>query len=88
MSKGKATISKAGSYVEAGESWDSHDLGELWERTTPVEMEVALRSERILFSVESELTHRIETLARSRGVSSETLVNLWLQEKVAAAGGG
>ncbi len=86
MSKGKATISKAGSYAEAGEFWDDHDLGEVWEQTTPVEIEVDLQSERILFSVESELAHRIEKLARARGVSSETLVNLWLQEKVAASG--
>lgn len=86
MSKGKATISKATSYVEAGEFWDNHDLGEVWDRTKPVEIEVDLQSERFLFSVESELAHRIEELARSRGVSSETLVNLWLQEKVAAGG--
>jgi hypothetical protein len=86
MSKDRATISKATSYAEAGDFWDDHDLGEVWDRTKPVEMEVDLQSERFLFPVESELAHRIEKLARSRGVSSETLVNLWLQEKIVAAG--
>lgn len=86
MSKGRASISGARSYLEAGEFWDSHDLDEVWDRTKPVEIEVDLQSEKFFFSVESELANRIQAVARSRGVSSETLVNLWLQEKVAAAG--
>jgi len=85
MSKGKARISKAESYVEAGEFWDTHDLGEVWDRTKPVELEVDLESERFLFPVERQLARKLEEIARSRGVSPETLVNLWLHEKVAAA---
>ncbi|MFW6012490.1 MAG: CopG family antitoxin [bacterium] len=84
MSKGRSTISKAKSYKEAGEFWDTQDLGELWDRTQPVEIEVDLDSERFLFPVESRLAREIEAIARSRGVSTETLVNLWLREKVAA----
>jgi hypothetical protein len=86
MSKGKSSISKATSYAEAGEFWDAHDLDEVWDRTKPVDIEVDLQSEKFSFSVESELANRIQAVARSRGVSSETLVNLWLQEKVAATG--
>jgi hypothetical protein len=86
MSKGKTTISKAESYTEAGEFWDTHDLGEVWDRTKPVEMDVELDSERFLFPIESHLAQRLEEIARARGVSSETLVNLWLHEKVATAG--
>ena len=33
MSEGKSSISKATSYEEAGEYWDEHDLGEIWEQT-------------------------------------------------------
>jgi len=79
------SISGARSYVEAGEYWDSHDLGEVWERTKEVEIDVDLRSEKFYYSVEKELSDRITALAHSRGVSPETLVNLWLQEKVAQA---
>lgn len=86
MSKDRGSISRAKSYVETGEFWDSHDLDEVWDRTKPVDIEVDLRSEKFFFSVESELANRIQAVARSRGVSSETLVNLWLQEKLAAAG--
>jgi len=86
MSTGKKSISKAKSYQEAGEYWDTHDLSEVWDRMKPVEMEVDLESERFLFSVESHLARQLEEIARARGVSSETLVNLWLHEKVASAG--
>jgi predicted HicB family RNase H-like nuclease len=34
------------------------------------------------FRVDKELARKISKLAQKRGVSSETLVNLWLQEKV------
>jgi hypothetical protein len=34
------------------------------------------------FRVDAELARKIDRIARERGVSAETLVNLWLQEKV------
>ena len=71
--------------MEAGEYWDSHDLGDVWERTEEVEIEVDLQSEKRYYPVEKELSDRITRLAHSKGVSSETLINLWLQEKAAQA---
>lgn len=79
------SISGARPYVEAGEYWDSHDLGEVWERPEEVEIDVDLRSEKFYYPVEKELSDRITALAHARGVSPETLVNLWLQEKAAQA---
>ena len=40
MSEGKTSISNASSYEEAGEYWDEHDLGEVWEQTQAAEFEV------------------------------------------------
>jgi hypothetical protein len=37
----KSSISKGRSYGEIGEYWDEHDLGDAWEETKPVEIEVA-----------------------------------------------
>ena len=78
-------LAGARSYVEAGEYWDSHDLGEVWEKTEAVEIDVDLRSEKFYYSVEKELSDRITELAHARGVSPGTLVKLWLQEKAAQA---
>ena len=54
MSRGKSSISKASSYKEIGEFWDTHDLGDYWEQTQPVEFEVDIQSEAIYFSNEHD----------------------------------
>jgi len=45
MSKGRSSVSKARSYLEIGQFWDTHDLADYWEQTHPVEFEVDIRSE-------------------------------------------
>lgn len=82
MEENKSSISKAGSYQEIGEYWDAHDLSETWDETEDVEFEVDLKADVYYFAVESSLSSKLNSIAARRGVSSETLVNLWLQEKV------
>lgn len=82
MSKGKNTIPPAKSYRQIGEFWDTHDLGDYWDQTKPAEFEVDLQCSVTYFAIEEELAARLRSLARRRGISSETLLNLWVQEKV------
>jgi hypothetical protein len=82
MARNKSSISKASTYEEIGEFWDTHDLADYWDQTKPVEFEVELKSETTLFALESSLSSRIRELAIQRGVSPETLLNLWVQEKL------
>jgi hypothetical protein len=85
MSGSKSTVSRAESYRQIGEFWDAHDLTDFWEQTKPAEFEVDIGAELSYFPVERGLSARVRKLAQERGVSAETLVNLWLQEKVAEA---
>ena len=82
MSEGKTSISQASSYEEMGEYWDEHDLGEIWEQTHEVKFDVDIRSSVTYFPVESTLSKKLRKLAAQHGVSPETLLNLWLQERV------
>lgn len=82
MSEAKSSISQGQSYQEIGEYWDEHDLGEVWEQTEPAEFVVRGHAKKIYYPVESTLSRKLHALAQQRGVSAETLVNLWLQEKV------
>ena len=82
MGRNKSSISKAQSYREIGEFWDSHDLAECWDQTEPVEFEVEGVSEATYFPVETTLPAKLVSIAEQRGVSPETLLNLWVQEKV------
>jgi hypothetical protein len=84
MKRSKSTLSKGSSYREIGVFWDAHDLGEFWEQTRPVRLDVSLESETDYYSVDRELSGRLLKLARKRGVSAHTLLNLWLQQKLAA----
>ena len=82
MGKSKSSLSKARSYVELGEFWDTHDLTEYWEQTKPAEFEVDIRSEVTYYALDSALSAEVRALAGRRGVTPETLLNLWVQEKL------
>jgi len=82
MSEDRSSISQARSYREIGEFWDTHDLTDYWEQTEPVEFEVDIQSEVTYYAVDSTLSARIREIARRQGVSAETLLNLWVQEKL------
>jgi len=82
MKKNNSSISKARSYAEIGEFWDQHDLTDFWRKTRKVKFDVDIDSEISYYPIERDLSEKIQSLARKRGVSSDTLVNLWLQQKV------
>jgi len=82
MSKSKSSISKAQSYQAIGEFWDTHDLTKVWKQTKPAKFKVDIQSEVVYFPLEGTLSARVAEAARQRGVSPETLLNLWVQEKL------
>ncbi len=83
----ESSVSKARSYQEMGEYWGEHDLGEIWDETEAVEFEVDLQSDRRYYPLERSLAERVAKIAEREGVSAETLLNLWVREKVEVSGG-
>jgi hypothetical protein len=82
MKRNKSTVSKAESYTGIGEFWDSHDLEEHWEKTESVTFEVDLLSETTYYALDKTLSAQMQTMAEQHGISPETLLNLWVQEKL------
>jgi len=80
--KNKTSISKAGTYEEIAEFWDTHDLADFWEQTKPVEFEVDIQSEKRYYPLERDLAEEMNKIAKMRGVAVETLLNLWIKEKI------
>jgi len=75
------SISRARSIEEIAAFWDTHDLTDFEDQTREVEIEVRLpRYRRITLA--PEVADRLAERARRDGVSVETLVNLWLGEKL------
>ena len=83
MSESKTPISGASSYVEIGEFWDSHDLSDHWDQTRPAEFEVGPLSSTIYFPLQRTLAEQLRTAAEAQGVTPETLLNLWVQQRMA-----
>ncbi len=77
------SISKARTLDEIASYWDTHSVADHWDQTHEVEFEVrAPRRRRVTLS--PEVYAGIEAEARARGIQPETLVNLWLVERLQA----
>jgi hypothetical protein len=64
----------------ASEYWDRHSVADHPSRI--VEIEYSPEERATLVAIENGLLTRLAKSAKEKGVSVETLVNLWLQEKL------
>jgi len=77
--KRRTPLSKAESIQEVGEFRGMHSLAEHWDETREASFEVrASRRRRV--TIDPEFYERLESAAHTRGLSPETLVNVWLAE--------
>ncbi|GAB6059060.1 hypothetical protein [Desulfonatronum parangueonense] len=78
---GKSSISQAGSLEGIASFWDTHSLSDYWDTTREANFEVRTdRTRRI--ALDPELYSQVESNARSRGLLPETLVNVWVAERL------
>jgi hypothetical protein len=79
-------LKKAPSFTSVDEFqdfWDSHDVTDF--RTREAYFHVDLRHTRNVVSVEPEIMSKVQSAARAKGVGAQTLINLWLAERVAGS---
>ncbi len=76
-----SSISKAKTLEAVGEFWDTHSLDDYWDKTREADFEVRAKQKKRI-ALEPQIYKEIEAEARLRGVIPETLVNLWLAEKL------
>lgn len=71
------------SYEEIAEFWDTHSLADFWDQTDPAEFETPTQwHRRYLVPVDRELLGRVQQVAHARGVSTESLVNLLIEQRL------
>jgi hypothetical protein len=78
-----ASISKAHTLKELAEFWDTHDTADYpaeW-----VELEVDAEGRHHYVAVDPDILVGVRQVAHARGLSTESLVNLWLQERLTVA---
>jgi len=70
---------------ELSDFWDTHSTADYEEVMESVEAEIDLSSSKVYCPVAKDLLRQVRRQARQQGVSTETLINLWLQEKLRAS---
>jgi len=72
------------SLEEASDFWDENSIADHWDETREIDFEVDVKKEPRYVALERELSEKVAAISRQRGISTETLVNLWIKEKIAA----
>jgi len=83
MPKNKSkALTKFGSLDKLVEFFDAHDMGEYWEAMPKADFEIDLKRRTHIVALDEDLAERVTAIARAKRVSSKTLINKWLREKV------
>jgi hypothetical protein len=79
----KESIPKQFATLEtAADFWDKHDLADYWRDTKEVKVDVKVPPTPRYIPLEKEIAKFIAKIARDQHVTPETLVNLWLKERL------
>ena len=65
--------------------WDAHSTADYEDLMDEVNVRVDLRASKVYCAVAKDIISAARTQARRQGISTETLINLWLREKMAEA---
>lgn len=72
------------SIAEEAAFWDTHDLTDFEEETTPVSAKFRKNlSQGITIRFTPETLHTLRVAAREKGVGPTTLVRMWILERLA-----
>jgi len=70
------------SLEEFQDFWDKHDLTEFEDKLKEVSIKVDLKRSKNLVTIDPEILKRIRETAAQKGLKTESLINIWLQEKI------
>jgi len=68
---------------EAGAFWDTHSTADYEDEMEDAAFEVNLTGKpTYYFAVAKDIATALQVVAHQQGISTQTLINLWLQEKL------
>ena len=65
--------------------WDTHSTADYDDEMDDIFFEIDIQEEVYTVALVPELVDMVERQAKTRGVATETLVNLWVAEKLGVA---
>ncbi len=82
MKRNKSSLSNATTYRGISQFWDDHSLADYWDQTKDAVFQVDIQSEVIYYPLAHGLSKEIRKEAKRQGVTPETLLNIWIQERL------
>ena len=80
-----SSISQAQSIADMAAFWDEHDATEFEDQTHEVDITFDLAVRRHYVAIDPALLQKLQQTVMSRGLNTESRVNLWLQERLLSA---
>ena len=75
-------IPKFSSIDELVEFFETHDLGEYWDQMPEAHFDIDIKRRTHIFAIDEDLADRLTEVAKAKRIPSETLINVWLREKL------
>ena len=83
MRKNKSkSLPKFESLAKLVRFFDSHDMGDYWDRLPEVQFDIDIKTKKHLIAVDNEIIPKLNKIAKSKNIPAEKLVNAWLREKL------
>ena len=79
----KNDLPPTGSLADLVEFFETHDMGEYWDQMPEASLDIDIRRRKHLVALDEDLAGEVSKIARSRHISSESLINALLREKLA-----
>jgi hypothetical protein len=70
------------SVKELVDFFESHDMGDYWGQMREVHFDVDIKRRKHLVAIEEDIVGKLTQIAKSKRVSSESLINTWLKDKI------
>jgi hypothetical protein len=79
------TLHRSKSVKELVDFFETHDMGDYWGQMPEVYFDVNIKKRRHLVALEGEVVDKLAKIAKSKRVSSESLINTWLKDGIRRA---
>ncbi len=76
------TLPKLNSVNALADLFDNNDFGDVWEQMSEAKFEINLKKHKHLVEIEEDVVVNIEKIAKTKHISSATLINSWLKERL------
>ena len=82
--KGK-TLPRSRSMKERVDFFETHDMGDYWEQMPEAYFDVNIKKRTHLVALEEDIVAKLTEIAKTKKISSESLINTWLKDKIRRA---